>query len=126
MSGVGSGNNDNTRRGRQIYDDPVRVVATYSKDTYEIHYLSESIENNYTRQEMDKIHEDIVLQDIERSYQEKLFKDMGGIEGKVRMFEDGIVAHFYETDRDTGFFITLDASISPRVRTLYEIAEEYG
>jgi hypothetical protein len=101
-------------------------VATYTKDTYKVHYLSPSVEERYTEEEVERIHEDVVLQDIERSYQERMLKGMGEIEGKVRMFEDGIVAHFYEVDKDMGFFISVDDSISPRVKTLYEIAEEYG
>lgn len=125
MSKVRSGDHDKIGEGRQSYDDSVRAVATYSRDRYNLHYVSSSVRESYTKEEIEEMHEEAMLEEIERTYQEELFKDMGEMEGVVRMFEDGIVAHFYGSDSDNGFLISIDDSINPKIRTLYEIAEEY-
>lgn len=125
MSKHHSSRRDDVGEDLQSYNDPVRAVATYSRDRYNLHYVSSSVKESYTKEEIEKLQEEAMLEGIERSYQEELFKEMGEIQGVVRMFEDGIVANFYGSDSGNGVLISIDDGINPKINTLYEIAEEY-
>ncbi len=107
------------------YGESLRALATYDRSGYELHYLSERTDRNYSLDDIEEIYDDVVLQDVEHGFHEELFDDMGEILGKVRLFEDGVVAHFWPTDDDDGVFMTFDASADVSVWSLYDFAERY-
>jgi hypothetical protein len=122
VSREGSRRTEDRRKGRHEF---VRGILTYDRRDYEVHHLSPSIKENYSGKKIEEIHEDVVLQSIERVYQESLFNDMGDIIGELRVFEDGTVAHFHERNETRGSVILVDNEVNPRIETLCEIASEY-
>jgi len=110
---------------RTRYGDGLRAVVTYDREGYEVHYLGEQADRNYSEADIDAIYDDIVLHEIAHDFQEALFDDMGEIEGKLRLFEDGTVAHFWPEDDDSGVFVGFDDSVDPGIRELVELATEY-
>ncbi|RNJ26297.1 hypothetical protein [Halosegnis longus] len=111
---------------RERHGDGLRVVATYNEGSYEIHYIDEDATDAYTTVDFDDIHDDVVLQDIEQPFQESLFHELGEIRGKLRLFEDGLVAHFWPTgDVSDGVFVAFgtDTEVSPRA--LLTLAEQH-
>jgi hypothetical protein len=50
---------------------------------------------------------------------------MGKITGKMRLFNDGTVAHFWPSEDDSGLFLAFDDSVDPGVRELAELANSH-
>jgi len=107
------------------YDEALRAVATYDRDGYELHYTSSDIDANYSESDIDDIYDDVVIQDIAQPFHETLFSDMGDVRGKMRVFEDGAVAHFWPSEDDEGVFLAFDNSADPSVRSLLELINEF-
>lgn len=103
------------------FGDTLRAIATYDRDGYEVQYLGAKAEANYDELDLDAIYDDVVLQDLERPFQEQLFDDLGDVRGKIRLFEDGTVAHFWPTGERKGVFVGFDADADPGVRSLFEM-----
>jgi hypothetical protein len=116
---------DLVMRLQSEYGAALRAVATYTNDDYEIHYARADVENHYSVADKDTIYNDVVLQDAEHLFHEALFDDMGQVRGKVRLFEDGTVAHFWPTDAEEGVFVATDSSTDLDVRELLGIAREF-
>ena len=107
------------------YGEVLRVVATYDRDTYELHYTSPDIDANYSESNFDEIYDDVVIQDVAQPFHEELFSDMGDVRGKLRVFADGTVAHFWPSEDDEGVFLAFDSSADPSVRSLLELISEF-
>lgn len=103
----------------------IRAVATYNRDGYTIHYATEEIQSEYSEEDMDVIYDDVILEDVEQPLQEQLFDDMGTVEGKIKIFQDGTVAHFWPTEKKDGVFVSFAADADPGVRSLLRIVQEY-
>jgi hypothetical protein len=107
------------------YGDAVRAVATYDHEGYTVHHVDEDAAARYSTAEMDAIYDDVVLADVEQPLQEELFDDLGPVRGKLRLFEDGTVAHFWPTETEAGLFLAFDATADPGVRGLLDLAREF-
>lgn len=107
------------------YGSALRAVATYDRDSYSLQYATEDVAEEYTPSDIERIYEDLVIQDLNHGFQENLFNDMGEVRGKFRIFEGGTVAHFWPTSDDDGLFVALDETVDPGARMLLNIAEEY-
>ncbi|MCX2819723.1 hypothetical protein EGH25_10225 [Haladaptatus sp. F3-133] len=110
---------------RERYPGSVRAVATYDQDSYSLQYSAEGIDDEYSPEDIESIYDDVVLQDVGSVFHETLFHEMGDVRGKIRIFENGTVAHFWPTDDEEGLFVSLDGDADPGIRTLYGIAEGY-
>jgi len=110
---------------QSAYDGSLRAVATYDRDGYELHYTSLDIDANYSEGDIDDIYDDVVIQDIGQPFHEELFSDMGDVRGKLRVFEDGVVAHFWPSEDAEGVFLAFDSSADPSVRSLLELISEF-
>jgi hypothetical protein len=110
---------------RDAYDESLRALATYDRTEYELHYLKEGIEEEYDPGDIENIYDDVVLQDIQHAFHEDLFGDMGEVKGKLRLFEGGVVAHFWPTDESDGVFMVFDETADVAVWALYEFADRY-
>ena len=107
------------------YGSAVRAIATYDHDDYTLLYAGETVHDEYTPIDVERIYDDLVIQDFNHGFQEELFGDMGAVRGKFRLFAGGTVAHFWPTDDDAGLFVAFDDSADPGARTLLDIVEEY-
>jgi hypothetical protein len=107
------------------YGAALSAVASYDRDDYTVHYVDDRVAAQYSTAEMDAIYDDVVLSDVGQPLQEQLFDDLGAVRGKIRLFEDGTVAHFWPTETDEGLFLTFDASADPGVRGLLDLAREF-
>ena len=107
------------------YDEALRAVATYDRDGYELHYTSSDIDANYSESSIEDIYDNVVLQDIAQPLDEDLFSDMGDVRGRLRIFEDGTVAHFWPSEDEEGVFLAFDGSADPSVRSLLELISEF-
>ena len=106
------------------YGDALRAVATYDQDDYELLYVGTAAAENYSATDREEIHEDVILEELMVPQDEQLFDDMGDIRGKVRVFDEGLVVHFWPaSDDETGLFVGFDGSADPRIATLYHIFE---
>jgi len=110
---------------RSRYDDEVRAVATYTEDGYEMLYTIEPVDEEYTIEDLTAIHDDVVLQDIEQPFQESLFHDLGDIQGKVRLFDGGTVAHFWPEGDSDGVLVVLGPNADIALRSLLDLAKSY-
>ena len=106
-------------RLRDRYGDAIRAVAEYDRDGYELLYIDDESAATYSMADRDDIYEDVLLEEIASEREEQLFDDMGDAQGQVRVFEDGLAAHFC-LDHATGIFIAFDGSADPRIHTLRE------
>ena len=103
------------------YGETLRVIATYDRDGYEIHYAGQGIDANYSEVDLDNIYDDVVMQDVSHGFVDDLFNDLGDVRGQLRIFENGIVAHFWPTETKRGVFLTFDSSADPSMRSLLEL-----
>lgn len=87
-------------------DDALRVIATYSRDGYDPHYVRADVEARVAERG-DDIHDDLVLQGIGREGLESLF-DAGSLHCSVHRFDEVTVFHFVDEDY-TGLFVSLDS-----------------
>jgi len=110
---------------QSTYDGRLRAIATYDRDGYELHYTSADVDANYSQDDIDDIYDDVVIQDIAQPFHEDLFSDMGDVRGKMRVFEDGTVAHFWPSENEEGVFLAFDSSADPSVRSLLELIGEF-
>ncbi|GGM56380.1 hypothetical protein J2752_000859 [Halarchaeum rubridurum] len=114
-------------RLREAYGDGLRAVATYDREGYTVHYRDAAVTAAYDDPDLDAIYEDVVLGDVNRGFEETLFDDLGDVEGKLRLFADGTVAHFWPRSDDAGVLVAFDGSVDVAVRTLHGIVgEHYG
>jgi hypothetical protein len=125
MSGAETAGESIVSELRERYPGSVRAVATYDQDSYTVEYSGEGVDEEYSSEDVENIYDDVVLQDVGSVFHETLFHDMGEVRGKIRIFEDGTVAHFWPTDGEDGLFVSLDGEADPGIRTLYGIAEDY-
>ena len=107
------------------YGETLRIIATYDRDEYKLHYTSSAVDANYSEGDIGDIYDDIVMQDVTQPFLEGLFSDLGDVRGKLRVFENGTVAHFWPSEDEKGVFLTFDDSADPSVRSLLELVTEF-
>jgi len=110
---------------REEYGGTVRVIAEYDKEGFEILYSRDEVLEEYSDENIEEIFDDLVLEELDMPHQEDLFGDMGEVQGKIRLFEEGYVAHFWPTEDEEGLLVTLDSEANPNVHNLYETAERH-
>jgi hypothetical protein len=112
---------------QEKFGDSVRAVATYDEQEYEVHYSRELFDDEYETNDLEKIHEDLVLQGLGSEFQEYLFEDMGNSTGEIRMFEHGFVAHFMPTQNREGLLVCFSNEADVGVSELCRVLEDrYG
>lgn len=74
---------------------------------------------------MDEIYRDVLLEEINHPFHETLFDDVGDVRGRLRLFEDGVLAHYWPPDDHVGAFVACDASADPSVRSLLDLVGEH-
>jgi len=105
------------------YGDSVRMLVEYTESEYEVLYISESAEEAYPEKDRAEIVDDVVLQEIALGHEEALFHELGGIRGKLRLFEEGVVAHFWPGDQP-GVLVSFDADSDPQPRSLLGLVRD--
>ncbi|NHN57754.1 hypothetical protein G9466_01510 [Halorussus sp. JP-T4] len=96
----------------------MRVVAGYTAEGYELHYVREDIRPRVEEMNTDRIHRELVLQGVGREYLEDLF-DAGPLQCSVHRFEELTAYHFVRTEK-TGGYVSADSDASVRLESLVE------
>lgn len=114
---------ESLRRGlREEVDDALRVVATYSRDGYDPHYVRGDVEPRVA-EHGDDVHEDLVLQGLGREGLESVF-DAGSLHCSVHRFDEVTVFHFVDDDY-TGLFVSLDSGAGVNLTRFAERCREF-
>lgn len=108
----------------------LQMVVAYNEDTYRVLYDAEDVDSEassdvHVDREMECIYDDLILEEVEKPFQEQIFTDQGSIEGKIRIFENKTVAHFWPTEDKDGLFVSFNADADPGVRSLLSVAQAY-
>lgn len=108
----------------------LQMVAAYNQDTYRILYDAEDADGEASSdvdvdREMECIYDDLILEEIEKPFQEEIFTDEGSVRGKIRIFERKTVAHFWPTEDKDGLFVSFTEDADPGVRSLLSVAQAY-
>lgn len=103
-------------------DGALRTVATYSEAGYDLHHLREDVENVYSTEEIDAVYEDLLLDNMNRAYLERLFH-AGRLECTVLGFEDAVMLHF-SGEVHSGLFVSVDRVPDIEVLSIIETCKD--
>jgi len=107
---------------RELAGDSLRLVATYDEDGYEAVYATgEAAERVETLG--DRVHEELVLQDLGRGHLEDLFA-AGDLECSMHRFEDLTAFHF-ATGEFSGLFVSVNSKEDLPLETFSETCKEF-
>lgn len=87
-------------------DGSLRALASYEEQSYDIHYLRDDIEHQYSEGDIKRVFDYVALAGLSRDYLEQTFH-AGSVLCTVYSFEDADMFHF-QTDRTEGFFLSFD------------------
>jgi hypothetical protein len=91
-----------------LVGEHLRSVATYSESGYDIHYIRPDVEHSYSGADLDRIHDELVIQGLANEYLEELFHAGGEVSCSVTAFEELVACHV-AGDGTTGLFVAIDA-----------------
>lgn len=89
------------------------AVADLSDRSYEVVYIREDIDAQYTDEMREEIFEEIVLENIAEARQTDLFPPLGRLDFTVRVFERGINLVGWDSDEAVFVGLTDDESLIP-------------
>jgi hypothetical protein len=92
----------------ELVGEHLRSVATYSESGYDIHYIRPDVERAYSGSDIDRIHDELVIQGLSNEYLEELFHAGGELSCSVTSFEELVACHVAGSGR-TGLFVAVDA-----------------
>lgn len=87
--------------------DNLRSVAMYGPESYRLLFIREDVQQQYLETEIDRIHEEMILEGIGTDYLENLFK-AGDLTCSTHVFENGVMMHLVGEDHH-GLFISFDS-----------------
>ncbi|WP_458209296.1 hypothetical protein [Haladaptatus sp. NG-SE-30] len=87
--------------------DGLRSVGHYTKDGYEVFYLRPDVEAQYTRDDIEDIHQDLILEGLSKDRFEDLFR-AGPLECSMHGFEDALMFHFVGSE-NSDLFVGVDS-----------------
>jgi len=99
----------------------LRVVAAYDRDGYEPLYVRDDVTPRM-QEVADKIHDDLILQDIGRGHLEDLF-EAGALECSIYRFEAVTAFHFVGGEY-TGLFVSLDPDADVELASFAETCKQ--
>jgi len=86
--------------------DYLRSVVYYDRDSFELLYLRDDVEDEYTGGEIERVVDDLRLESFGAAQQEDLYVH-GALGCTVRCFEEGVELHFPHEDF-TGTAVALE------------------
>jgi hypothetical protein len=103
--------------------DALRSVTGYDREEMEIKYIREDIGMKYTEDDLDRISQDLVLQNINREHFEDMF-NAGRYECGMLHFEDAFILHFPRSDI-SGFVVSIDTESDIDLNSVVETCQRY-
>lgn len=103
--------------------DRLRVVGEYSDEGYDIHYVRDDVRPKVEEMDVDRIHQELVLQGLGREHLEDLF-DAGNLQCSVHRFDEMTACHFLQTET-TGKYVSVDSDATIEFRSFVETCKEH-
>lgn len=103
--------------------DGLRVVADYSNEGYDLHYVRDDVRPRVEEMDTDRIHQELVLQGIGREHLEDLF-DAGRLQCSVHRFDEMTACHFVRTEK-TGGYVSFDSDADVEFNSFVETCERH-
>lgn len=101
--------------------DSLRTVATYDDREYEFHHLRRDIQQVYTRERIEEILEDLIVQGVATEQLESRFR-AGALDCAVYTFEEAVMFHFPVADR-SGLFVSIDRDADLDLDSIVSLAK---
>lgn len=111
-----------TQSLRELLGDHLRVVAEYDQDGYQAVYIREGI-GDRVKQHADEVHNELVLQGIDRDHIEDLF-DAGDLHCSMHRFEELTAFHFSRAEYG-GLFVTVDTDIELNLERFIDTVNDH-
>jgi len=90
---------------REVGDD-LRAVGRYDKEGYDVLYIREDVANEFSQEDIEEIHHEMVLKGLGNQHIESLFNDEV-LECSIYQFEDSVRLHFVNDDY-LGYYVSFD------------------
>lgn len=103
--------------------DDLRVVAEYTDEGYDIHYVRDDIERRIEALDTDRIHQELILQGIGKEHLETLF-DGGRLQCSVHRFDELTACHFVETE-SAGSYVSIESDATLQFRSFVQTCKQY-
>lgn len=108
---------------REEVGDSLRSAAEYDRDGYQFFYLRKDVDKQYTRDELDDIFDDVVLETLRTHYLEQQFHG-GAYQCSALGFEEMMVFQFVREDFQ-GLLVSIDKDCSIDLNAFFDICKEY-
>ena len=86
--------------------DKLRAVGRYDKEGYDALYIRDDVAAEFTQEDIEEIHHDMVLKGLGNQHIESLFNDEE-LECSIYQFEDSVRLHFVNNDY-LGYYVSFD------------------
>lgn len=101
-------------------DDALRSVVTYEDREYDFHHLRQNIQQIYTRERVEEILNELIVQQKATGQLESLFH-AGELECAIYSFEKAVMFHFPVSER-VGLFISIDRDAELELNSIVSMA----
>jgi hypothetical protein len=108
---------------RNLTQGQLRSVALYGPSSHKFLFIRDDVDQSYLSEEIDAIHEEMILEDIGIGYLEKLFH-AGDLVCSTHVFEKGVMMHLVGEDH-YGLFISFDSAPNIPVVEVGNFAKEW-
>ena len=102
---------------RAVAGDSLRSVAEYRETEYALYHVRDDVDRKNL--DVDKIHQNLVLDGIGREFLEDLF-NAGDLNCTMHQFDEALMFHFAFPD-NAGLFVSVDANSSVAIRELVDV-----
>jgi hypothetical protein len=91
---------------RDEVGDELRAVGRYDKEGYDVLYIREDVAAEFSQEDVEEIHHEMVLKGLGNQHIESLFNDEV-LDCSIYQFEDSVRLHFVEDDY-LGYYVSFD------------------
>ena len=84
----------------------LRAVGRYDKEGYDVLYIRDDVAEEFSEEDIEDIHHDMVLKGLGNQHIESLFNDEA-LECSIYQFEDSVRLHFVNDDY-LGYYVSFD------------------
>jgi hypothetical protein len=91
---------------REEVGDSLRAVGRYDEEGYDVLFIREDVADEFSQEDIEEIHHDMVLKGLGNQHIESLFNDEA-LECSIYQFEDSVRLHFVNDDY-LGYYVSFD------------------
>jgi hypothetical protein len=106
-------------RERDDLDASVRLIVRFEGDEYDVAYVREDVDRQYTDAELEARIETLVMKGLGDPPREQSLYDFGSLRATIRWF-DGAVCAYFPDDEWSGVIVVLDGVESPVMDVAFE------